>query len=185
MAESFLSFLWFVNSKSFGSNNGRLSGQHTIQWRSWQSQTHWLQNTGQKRSSILVTGVDLNVWYQTGVSSITPVLSGNWFYSSLLTPWSLLVLHGTGGHSAWGYAQLFWFQATLQLGKYVPHGDPWKLSLSLQSLCSSCPGGQRTAVENCFFTVQTGVCVDQHCSILQNTGLASFFFSVITGILCF
>ena len=58
MAESFLDLLWFANSKSLESNSACLSGQHAIQCRSWQSQTHSLQNTGQKGNGTLVTGLE-------------------------------------------------------------------------------------------------------------------------------
>lgn len=83
MAESFLGFLWLANSKSFESNSACLSGQHTIQWRSWQSQTHSLRNTRQKGNSMLVTRLDLNVWWTN---------RGFLYHSSAIWPFIFILL---------------------------------------------------------------------------------------------
>lgn len=92
------------------------------------------------RRSMLVTGLDLDACYQTGGSSITPVLSDNWFYSSSLTLLRiLLVLHHSGVTVVSNVPSCHDSRPHSSWVNMCPTGNHGCLSLSLQSLCSFLP----------------------------------------------
>lgn len=134
MAESFLGLLWFANSKSLESNSACLSGQHAIQCRSWQSQTHSFQNTRQKGNGTLVTRLEciLYVWERNRV--FLYLSSAIWqfifiFLSHTMTSVEnpLLVPPYAAGHRAQWCAQLSWFQQVCP--GHTPAGgtcSPWR-----------------------------------------------------------